>query len=111
VWLNTLDELAPPRVHLLKIDVEGHEYDVMRGGRDTLRGTDLVQFEYNDCAGTAGIRFRDIYGLLEPRFRLFLERHDSLQRVDDVEVHEWQPHDREARDYLAVARDCDWFML
>jgi FkbM family methyltransferase len=109
IWLSTLDELAPPRVHLLKVDVEGHELDVLRGGQDTLRGTDLVQFEYNDCAGTAGVSFRDLHDFLEPRFRLFLERDDSLQLVEDLELHEWQEHDRDARDYLAVARDCDWF--
>lgn len=109
VWLNTLDELSPPRVHLLKIDVEGHELDVLRGGIKTLSGTELVQFEYNDCAGTAGVSFRNLHDFLEPHFRLYLERDDSLQLVEDVEAHEWQQHDRDARDYLAVAHDCDWF--
>lgn len=109
VSLSTLDDLAPPRVHVLKIDVEGHELAVLRGGRDTLHGTDVVQFEYNDCAGAAGVSFRDLHDFLAPRFRLYLERDDSLQLVEDVETHEWQDHDRDARDYLAVAHGCDWF--
>jgi FkbM family methyltransferase len=109
VWLDTLDAFVPPRVHVLKIDVEGHELAVLRGGRETLAGTDIVQFEFNDCAGQAGVTFRDLHDFLTPRFRLYLERDDSLQRVDDVELHEWQDHDGDARDYLAVARDCDWF--
>jgi hypothetical protein len=33
----TLDELDIPRVNLVKIDVEGHEEDVIQGGAETLR--------------------------------------------------------------------------
>ena len=39
------------RIDLLKIDVEGHELDVLRGGEATFsrRGVRLVTFEFGGC--------------------------------------------------------------
>lgn len=47
VAIVTLDSLAPERVDLLKIDVEGMELDVLKGGADTIeRARPLMQVEW-----------------------------------------------------------------
>ena len=51
VPLTTLDaytgRLQPDRVHVLLIDVEGWDYDVLLGGSRTLVRTEYIEFEYN----------------------------------------------------------------
>ena len=45
--MRKLDDLGPfGHVRLLKIDVEGFEYQVLCGARKTLENTDFVYFEY-----------------------------------------------------------------
>ena len=59
VQVRTLDELIPPElpIRLIKIDVEGGEYDVMKGGQKLLRKwKPVIIFEH----GTGG---SDIYGI------------------------------------------------
>jgi len=65
--VTTLDEVAAavPAVTLLKMDVEGWEPHVMRGGQATLRRTRNVLFEVNKPAlRTAGSSEDELYGLL-----------------------------------------------
>jgi len=46
VPVRTLDSVVTaPHIDLMKIDVEGHEIQVLRGGRDTLRRTHRVALE------------------------------------------------------------------
>jgi len=48
VYATTLDDIAPPRVDLLKVDVEGAEFRVLEGGRKTLeRDRPLIVFEFS----------------------------------------------------------------
>jgi FkbM family methyltransferase len=76
---HTLDDLAkaeiiPERIDYLKIDTQGSEYDILRGGRDLLRQTSILTCEtefvplykdqplFADVAGelaSAGFRFID----------------------------------------------------
>jgi FkbM family methyltransferase len=55
VRIDTLDSLRAglgvDRIDLLKLDVEGHELDVLRGATETLRRRiiRLVQFEFGGC--------------------------------------------------------------
>lgn len=52
-------------IDVLKVDVEGAEYDVLRGAdRLLLAGVRVVIFEYNDCARRARIPFADIHSFL-----------------------------------------------
>jgi FkbM family methyltransferase len=65
--MTTLDEVVAeaPAVTLLKMDVEGWEPHVLRGGGETLRRTERVLIEINKPALTkAGSSPEEIYGLL-----------------------------------------------
>lgn len=59
------------RVHLLKIDTEGHESSVLRGAQRALREgrIDFVQFEFNAMNLESRTFFRDLVALL-PNYRL-----------------------------------------
>lgn len=52
VNVSTLDSWAESTnvaPNLIKIDVEGHELDVLEGGLETLTHTQVVQFEFGGC--------------------------------------------------------------
>ena len=52
VSVVTLDEWCKSNnfiPNLIKLDVEGHELDVLAGGKGTLRDVDVVQFEFGGC--------------------------------------------------------------
>ena len=68
--IRTLDavcrELGIEKIDFLKIDVEGHEIEVLRGATGMLakRGISLIQFEFNDCHVMSRTFMRDFYDLL-----------------------------------------------
>lgn len=57
------------RVHLLKLDVEGHELSALHGLGAYLEPdrVEVIQFEYGGAAFDAGVSLRDLYRLLEAR--------------------------------------------
>jgi FkbM family methyltransferase len=67
---SVLASLSNPRIDLLKMDVEGHEMEVLYGFRETLRSAALrprvIQFEYADTWLPARHTLREAYMLLEP---------------------------------------------
>jgi len=74
VEVVTVDGLALPAVHLMKVDVEGMELDVLRGAAQTItRHRPIVFVEYlkGDRRALAG-------WLLEAGYRLFQHRHNWL---------------------------------
>ena len=54
------------RIHLLKIDAEGHDFEVLAGARELLEAgaVDVVQFEYNQRWIRGGRFLRDVFRLL-----------------------------------------------
>lgn len=63
---NALGEWSIPRIDYLKIDVEGAELAALEGARRYLKtGIALIQFEYNDMARGAGVRWAEIHHLLD----------------------------------------------
>ncbi len=68
-----VEEAGIKHVHLLKMDIEGHELQALRGAGEKLSPefVDCVQFEYGRCNLDSGTSLRDIFGLLESRgFRM-----------------------------------------
>jgi FkbM family methyltransferase len=58
---------------LLKLDVEGHELAVLRGGQNLLAGgaIDYVQFEYHATWIYSRSFLRDVFELLGPHYRFY----------------------------------------
>ena len=54
------------KIHFLKIDAEGAEYEILRGCRDLLRAdaVDYIQFEYGGTFLDAGVRLRTVVSYL-----------------------------------------------
>lgn len=76
VKVVTLDEFAEQnnvdRVHLLKIDTEGNELEVLKGFRKHLGAdkVDLIHFEFNEMNVVSRVFFRDFMELL-PNYDFF----------------------------------------
>jgi FkbM family methyltransferase len=87
VELRTLDSFCAlegiERIDLLKIDVEGHEYEVLLGARRMLaeRRVRFVQFEFGDRHIDARTYLRDFYDLLSQTHRLYRIVPDGLRRL------------------------------
>lgn len=71
VAVTTLDEFvvsaAIDRVLLLKIDTEGNEYEVLKGGLHTIAQgkVEAIHFEFNEMNVSSRAFFRDFWNLLE----------------------------------------------
>ncbi|MDD2899707.1 MAG: FkbM family methyltransferase [Desulfuromonadaceae bacterium] len=77
VRLSTVDAFVSERalesITLLKIDTEGHEYQVLQGAAETLaRGVvELIQIEFNEMNTISRVFFRDFYRLLGDRYNVY----------------------------------------
>ncbi len=60
-------------IHFLKLDVEGHELEVLKGAELLLAkdGVGAIQFEFGGCNIDSRTFFQDFYYLLNGRFKLF----------------------------------------
>ena len=64
---DVVKRLDLPSIDILKIDVEGHEVEVLQGFRQTLASSSpLIQFEYGTTYLPARHTLQEIYKLLEP---------------------------------------------
>ena len=70
IQITTLDEYCEEygidHIHFMKVDVEGHELAVFRGGIRMLkdRRIDMIQFEYGGCNLDARVYLLDIWEIL-----------------------------------------------
>ena len=77
VTMRTLDdyclENGIARIHLLKLDVEGHELDVLAGSSNMLQkdAIDMVVFEFGGCNIDSRSYFQDFYYLFGKKMQLF----------------------------------------
>jgi FkbM family methyltransferase len=115
VFLERLDatrweEVLGLRIHLLKVDVEGHELAVLEGAEKTLRHTDLVQFEFNDCAIHAGVTFQDIEFVLR-EFRIYALTSEGLAHhwLAWVELEDGHLRWRGPSNFVAISDRCNWW--
>jgi len=76
VPVTTIDEFVEQRgidaIALLKVDVEGHEYEVLKGAARVIRErkVDLVQFEFNEMNVITRVFLADFFALL-PGFAFY----------------------------------------
>jgi len=103
VELDTLEHYCEARrigkIDFLKVDVEGHELEVFRGGRSLFEDdrVGLIQFEYGGCNIDSKVLLKDIfeffagmhyrfYKILPERLKFF-ERYD--QRLETFKYQNW----------------------
>ncbi|MEX2150265.1 MAG: FkbM family methyltransferase [Steroidobacteraceae bacterium] len=76
IEMHTLDQFVEEnqleRIDLLKIDTEGYELDVLRGGVTTIGSgmVSAIQFEFNEMNVVSRAFFKDFWELL-PQYRLY----------------------------------------
>ncbi len=103
VWLDTLDHYCLSRdvekIDFLKLDVEGHELEVLRGaGQMLARGRiDIIQLEYGGCNIDSRALLKDIFEFfgslpysankINPRGLRAVERYD--QRIENFQYQNW----------------------
>lgn len=72
------------RIHLLSIDVEGYDFDVMKAGTRTLARTEYLEFEYNWMGSWGKQRLLDATKMLDDLgFTCYWAGEDRLWRLDD----------------------------
>src|SRR5579859_4190527 len=70
VEVTTVDDFMESerlsRLHLLKVDAEGHELAILRGAQRAIRSgaVDVIQFEFNEMNVTSRVFFKDFYEAL-----------------------------------------------
>ena len=112
IKLTTLDTYCKSHnikhIHLLKLDVEGHELDVLDGGKEMFSGRhiDMVTFEFGGCNIDTRTFFQDFW-------YFFTENNMSIYRIMPnatlyhiaayQEIHEQFG----TTNYIAVTKQCD----
>jgi FkbM family methyltransferase len=80
-------------IHFIKIDVEGHELAVLKGGLDFLKTgkIDFIQFEFGSGNYYSKTYFLDFFEILNPHFNLYRLLKDGLAEIkeydSDLEIH------------------------
>lgn len=81
--VTTIDDVCRgngiARIDFAKIDVEGHELNVLKGATELLKtgGLQALQFEFTDCNVMSRVFLRDFYAIL-PGFEFFRLHRDGL---------------------------------
>lgn len=85
--LRTIDSFCSenniPRIHFLKLDIEGYEFNALKGAQEMVKSKsiDFIQFE-NGSNVDARTFFRDFYYLLSPHYTIYRIFRKSLYRID-----------------------------
>lgn len=79
-----IEEQRVRRVDLLKIDTEGYELNVLKGGVKAIRSGIFraIQFEFNEMNVVSRVFFKDFIEML-PQYRLHRMLPGGLQRIDN----------------------------
>ena len=78
-------------INFLKLDVEGHEYKVLKGAKDLINNNfiDFIQFEFGGTNIDSRTFFQDFYYLLNPYYKIYRILKDGLMNIDNYkETHE-----------------------
>lgn len=108
ITLTTIDAFCRERniekINFLKIDVEGHELEVLLGAKTLIdnRAIDLIQFEFGGTDVDSKTFLHDFFQLLHPKFLLFRIVRDGVVSLDyyneKLEIFLYS-------NFLAVSRD------
>lgn len=87
IKLSTIDtycaENSIPHIHFLKLDVEGHEINVLNGARRMIDSEkiDFIQFEFGGCNIDSRTYFQDFFYLLKNNYTIYRILKDGLYEI------------------------------
>ena len=88
IELKTIDgfcsDQAIEKLHFLKLDVEGNEFNVMKGSERMIKDSrvDFIQFEFGGCNIDSRTYFQDFYYLLNPTYRIYRILQDGFRFIE-----------------------------
>ena len=95
IEIQTLDAFCKDhkieRIHLLKLDVEGHEKKVLDGASRMLKSgaIDFIQFEFGSCNIDSKTYFQDFYYLLKDNYKIYRILKNGLYQLNQYkEIYE-----------------------
>jgi FkbM family methyltransferase len=92
VQLSTIDEFCSQqgiaRIHFLKLDVEGYEFQILKGAQSMLSrdSIDFIQFEFSRWNIESKIFFRDFYYFLKEKYYIYRLLKDALKPIDEYKL-------------------------
>ncbi len=91
VTLITLDEYCFNNkidwIDYLKMDVEGHEFDVLKGSKNMLESKKIgiIQFEFGGCNIDSRTYFQDFWYLLNKNYSIYRLLKNGLKKIEKYE--------------------------
>ena len=103
VKLTTLDLVAcifPWEIDYMKIDVEGHEYQVLQGGKHMFyeHRFRCIHFEYGDCWPLAKNTMHDMLQMLSPLYTVY------NRDMKVINLNNWTKETYDLQNFLAVMK-------
>ena len=100
--LDTWIQRQPPQLkpNVLKMDVEGHELDVLKGAQEALRDIEIIQFEFGGSNIDSKTYFQDFwYFFSKQNFQIF-----RITPSGPLGIHQYSESDETFRttNYIAV---------
>ena len=80
-------------IHFLKIDVEGHDFFVLKGAEEMLKNNkvDFIQFEFGAANYLSKTYLHDFFQLLSPNYHFYKLLKNGLMEIreynTDIEIH------------------------
>ena len=87
ITLTTIDSYCTneliERIHFLKLDIEGHEFNAIQGAKEMLinKRINYIQFEFGGCNIDSRSYFQDFYYLLKDNYRIYRIVKDGLYEI------------------------------
>lgn len=84
IQLDTIDNYCEinniHHIHLLKLDIEGHEFSALKGGINMIQNNkvDFIQFEFGECSIDSRTFIQDFYYLLRDNYKIYRIIKDGL---------------------------------
>lgn len=94
VKVTTIDVICGQKnirkIHFLKLDVEGNELSVLKGGKEIIKNDliDFIQFEFGMCSLYAGVSFRDLFDTLSEKYNVYRILCDGLEEIKNPSIKE-----------------------
>lgn len=89
--LTTIDDFCNinqiKKIHILKIDVEGYEYNVLKGGLERINNVDYIQFEFGNKQVSSRNFLEDFINILD-NFKIYRLIQDGFVEISNNPINE-----------------------